>query len=272
MVASHDRPLDDAALVELSDLNHLEANRELARRAGGVVVDEDGLTCWAGAHPLPVLANAVVRTDARVPGELVLERARRFFATHRRGFTVLLCGDADRDLAPVCESAGLVLMGDSPGMVLERRLPDASPPAGVAVRVVETDADAAEFARVNGEAYATYGMPADCAPVILGRLAVMRAPHIVSVLACVDGTAAAAAMVILTHGIGGVYWVGTTPAARGKGLAELCTRIVGNLAFDRGARLVVLQASRMGDPIYRRMGYREVTRYPYYVQFTAPER
>src|SRR5262245_55326045 len=124
MVDSHLRPLDDAMLIELSDLNHLEANRELARRAGGVVHDEDGLTCWAGAHPLPVLANPVVRTDSRMPGTTLLERARRFFATHRRGFTVLLFGDADRDLAPVCESAGLVLMGDSPGMVLERRLPD----------------------------------------------------------------------------------------------------------------------------------------------------
>ncbi len=75
-------------------------------------------------------------------------------------------------------------------------------------------------------------------------------------------------MVILTHGVGGIYWVGTTPAVRGKGLAELVTRAVGNVAFDMGARAVVLQASPMGDPIYRRMGYREVTRYPYYVQFT----
>jgi predicted GNAT family acetyltransferase len=56
------------------------------------------------------------------------------------------------------------------------------------------------------------------------------------------------------------------PDARGKGLAELCTRAVGNLAFDLGARVVVLQASVMGEPVYRRMGYREVTRYPYYLQ------
>jgi ribosomal protein S18 acetylase RimI-like enzyme len=262
---------DEPTLVALSDLNHLEANRELARRGGGTVLDEPGLTCWAGAHPLPVLANAVVRTDARLPGPAVLERARRFFGAHRRGFSVVLFGAADQDLVPVCESAGLVRMGDSPGMVLEARLSDTPPPDGVTLRVVETDADAAEFAGVNGEAYATYGMPPDCAPTVLGRLAVMRAPHIVSVLACVDGTAAAAAMVILTHGIGGVYWVGTTPAARGRGLAALCTRVVGNRAFDMGARAVVLQASVMGEPIYRRMGYREVTRYPYYVQLTAPE-
>jgi ribosomal protein S18 acetylase RimI-like enzyme len=265
-------PFDEATLVELSDLNHLEANRELARRAGGTVLDDAGITCWAGGHPLPVLANAAARTDPTVTGGDLLARARRFFGEHRRGFSVLLLGTADHDLVPLCEAEGLVRMGDLPGMVLEHPLADRAPAADVTVRVVETDADAAAFARVNGEAYATYGMPADCAPAVLGRLAVMRAPHIVSVLACVDGKAAAAAMVILTHGIGGIYWVGTSPAARGKGLAELCTRVVGNRAFDMGARAVVLQASPMGDPIYRRMGYREVTRYPYYVQFNAPER
>ena len=183
---------------------------------------------------------------------------------------MVLSGAADADLRPVCESAGLPLTGESPGMVLEQRLPDATTPAGVTIRTVETDADAREFARVGDEAYRTLGMPEGGALAMLGRLAVLRAPHITSILASVDGTPAAAAMVILSHGVGGIYWVGTTPAARGRGLGELVTRIVGNVAFDLGARCVVLQASAMGEPIYRRMGYREVTRYPCYVQFTPP--
>ncbi|MGH7894555.1 MAG: GNAT family N-acetyltransferase [Candidatus Binatia bacterium] len=262
----------DVALAQLSDLNYVEAYRELSRRAGGVVLDEDGLTCWVGAHPLPVLANGVARIDHRVGPARVLERARAFFGAHRRGFSVILQGERDADLRPVCEAAGLVQMGDSPGMALDHRLGDAVPPSGVDVRRVETIEDAVAFGRVNGEAYATYGMPPGCAEALLGRLEVLLAPHIVGVVARVDGAPAAAAMVILTHGIGGVYWVGTTPAARGKGLAELCTRAVGNVAFDMGARVVVLQASVMGEPIYRRMGYVEVTRYPYYVQLTPPER
>ncbi len=263
--------LDEPTLVSLADLNHHESYRELTRRAGGVVVDEGGLTFWAGAHPLPVLANAVVRTDPRVPAKDVLVRGYRFFLEHRRGFSVLLSGAADADLRPVCESAGLPLTGESPGMVLERRLPDVPTPAGVSIRTVDTDADAREFARVGDESYRTLGMPEGGGLAMLGRLAVLRAPHIVSILASVDGTPTAAAMVILSHGVGGVYWVATTPAARGRGLGELVTRIVGNVAFDLGARAVVLQASPMGEPIYRRMGYREVTRYPCYVQFTPPE-
>src|SRR5215470_777065 len=97
--------IDD--LVALADLNYDEANRELTRRAGGVVLDEDGLTCFAGAHWLPVLMNGVVRTRPDVAPAAVLERARRFFTARDRGFSVILHGEQDRDLAAACEASGL---------------------------------------------------------------------------------------------------------------------------------------------------------------------
>ena len=70
---------------------------------------------------------------------------------------------------------------------------------------------------------------------------------------------------MFSHGIAGIYWVGTVKAARGRGLAEYCVREVGNAAFARGARKVILQASQFGEPVYKRMGYREFTRYPWFI-------
>jgi hypothetical protein len=67
--------------------------------------------------------------------------------------------------------------------------------------------------------------------------------------------------VLLSHGISGVYAVGTIARARGKGLGEAVTRAVTNRAFDQGARAATMQASPMGQPIYRRMGY--MTLYEY---------
>src|SRR5262245_26494542 len=135
--------MDRAALTLLCDLNYAEAYRELSRRAGGTVLDEDGLTCWAGGHPLPVLANGCMRTEGLLAPADVLASARRFFGAQGRGFTIILRGDADADLRPVCEAAGLVQMGDSPGMVLDRRLADAVPPPGIELRRVTTPADVA---------------------------------------------------------------------------------------------------------------------------------
>lgn len=259
-------------LVELSDLNFAEAFRDLSRRAGGVVHDADGLMLYTGGHALPVLANGVMRTGAGLDAVEALARARTFFASHGRGFTVLVRAHADADLAAAAAEAGLVAMGDMPAMVLDHRLADVSPPPGITLARVETGADARAYGEVMSAAYATYGMPVDVMPGLLNSLETVCAPHIVAILARLDGTPVAGAMMVLTHGVAGIYWVGTTPEARGRGLAELCTRAAGNAGFDLGGRIASLQASPMGEPVYRRMGYVEVTRYPYLVQTEPPAR
>lgn len=255
--------------LELCDLNYAEAMRELTRRAGGAVHDEDGLLLFAGAHRLPFLANGVMRTAHMVSATEVLARGDAFFGLRARGYSVMVRAHADQDLHDAAVAAGLHPMGDAPGMVLERRLPDVPLPASVTLRQVESAEDVAAFADVMARAYGTYGMPPDVAPAVLGKLEVHVAPHIVSLLARVDGDPAAGAMVIVTHGVAGVYWVGTVPEARGRGLAELVTRAAGNAGFDQGARIAALQASVMGAPVYRRMGYVDVTNYPLLVRFRS---
>jgi predicted GNAT family acetyltransferase len=74
-------------------------------------------------------------------------------------------------------------------------------------------------------------------------------------------------MLIYSHAIAGIYWVGTVPGARGKGLACACVSAIVNDALQRGAPFVALQASKFGAPVYRRMGFTEFTRYPWYMYF-----
>jgi len=58
--------------------------------------------------------------------------------------------------------------------------------------------------------------------------------------------------------------VGTAKHAERQGLAELCTRRATNIGFERGAKLVTLQASPGGEPIYTRLGYRIYDRLRWY--------
>ena len=51
---------------------------------------------------------------------------------------------------------------------------------------------------------------------------------------------------------------GGASRGRGKGLAAACTVAATNEALRRGAEVVSLQASSMGEDLYRRLGYEEL--------------
>ena len=75
----------------------------------------------------------------------------------------------------------------------------------------------------------------------------------------------AAALLLFNHGIASVYWVGTLLDARGRGHATFLMRNFGNHASDCGVRCIVLQATPLRAPVYRKLGYQEFTRYAWYL-------
>jgi GNAT superfamily N-acetyltransferase len=54
-----------------------------------------------------------------------------------------------------------------------------------------------------------------------------------------------------------VAWVATTDAARGRGLATALMRRSLRDARDRGQRTATLQATKLGAPVYERVGFRD---------------
>jgi GNAT superfamily N-acetyltransferase len=73
----------------------------------------------------------------------------------------------------------------------------------------------------------------------------------------------------------GVYAVGTAPQWRRRGLARsLMLHVLAN-AYRHGARTASLQSTRMGEPLYRSLGFRPVGRYdewvPQHAAATRPE-
>ncbi|MDO5729366.1 MAG: GNAT family N-acetyltransferase [Actinomycetaceae bacterium] len=63
------------------------------------------------------------------------------------------------------------------------------------------------------------------------------------------------------HQTAGLYYISTDPDYRGQGLAkDLCTTLT-NHGFELGAREVILQASTLGEFVYKHLGYTEIGRY-----------
>ena len=265
--------MTDPEMAELGHANLVAFWRESSRWGEeGQVREESGVLVFATGSWIPINCNGVFRLDPGVTAKEAVAQADEFFSQLGRGYSVKIRDSGeDDDLRAACEEAGLVPFGaGGPEMVLEARAIDVAPPPGVELRVVGSESEVGDFALVNGAAYSTYGMPLDQVAAVFSRPAsVLSCAELISVVAYRAGQPVSAAQAFLSHGIAGIYWVGTVEAARGQGLGEAVTRAVGNLACDRGARLLSLQASPMGEPIYRRMGYRELYRYENWVRWSA---
>ena len=78
-------------------------------------------------------------------------------------------------------------------------------------------------------------------------------------LAQANGTPSACAAACDTDGDCGIFLVATLPGARGRGLAgTLVSRAL--LDARRGCTTSTLQATKMGEPVYERLGYRTLGR------------
>lgn len=171
--------------------------------------------------------------------------------------------DADIDITMA--AAGHVPSSDSPEMVLETPVALPSAPPGIELQEVKTGAQRADFLTAVASAFQTLGVAEETWHAVYPDLRSLTAPHIVAVVAYVEGAPAAGAMMYLSHGVAEVIHVGVHPAYRRRGLSELVTRAVTHEGFQRGARLASLQASPMGEGVYRRIGYREIARYRWYL-------
>jgi ribosomal protein S18 acetylase RimI-like enzyme len=81
-----------------------------------------------------------------------------------------------------------------------------------------------------------------------------------------DGTPGATSALVLDSGVAGIYAVATIPEARHKGIGSIMTVLPLLEARQLGYRVGVLQASPMGYPIYRKIGFKDVCTYRLYVQ------
>jgi GNAT superfamily N-acetyltransferase len=114
------------------------------------------------------------------------------------------------------------------------------------------------------------GFPAEITRRLMSSPERMRRPVWHAAIVSHEGVDRGAAALLFSHGIAGLYWVGTLPDARKQGVATTLVHWLTNFAFDNGARAVTLQASEAGAPVYRRLGFTEFTRYPMYVLLREP--
>jgi hypothetical protein len=259
--------MNEFELLKLADLNLIEFWRESAKWIPDTEIFEKHETVFidsGSSFPgCSLVFNLSEKTDEQ-PSDF-LERARAFFSGRKKGFSLLLRGHRDQDIIQYCKEHNIFLVGEQPGMVLDGKVNDTGIPAGAELRWVNDAEGLRVFREVVAEAYLDLAFPREVSEDYFTHSERVLSPFSVLAVIYLNGEPSCAAMAMLSHGIAGVYWVGTRKKARGKGLAQYCVRKVSNAAFELGARKVVLQASKFGAPVYPKIGYRTFTAYPHFV-------
>lgn len=247
---------------DLADANLLESIREHARwQLPCELVEEEGVLMVAGVTSFPgAYKNCVARVDPRVPASEVVARAKDFFRSRNRGFTVFARASRDEDLEKYMTEGGFVQRADSPCMLVDAPVPVPALAAGLRVEKFSDERHIKDAATVNTEAYLALGLPAAETQAMFMDAARVAARGLTGCVVYRDGQPLATALAIKSPGGAGVYWVGTANQAQRMGLASVCTGLVTNAGFANGASVVTLQASPFGEPVYRRLGYRTYDR------------
>jgi hypothetical protein len=258
----------------LGHRNLVAFNRAVTRWGSrGALEEESGAVLCASGTWIPVVANGAYRTDDALDGAELVTRAEAFFGGLSRGFTIKVRDTGeDDDLRRACEAAGMEAFGNPvPEMILHSPLPEAAAIDAIAVRMVDDEAGVRDFIAVNAEAYGTYGMPAEVLSDLFDETALLvEDPTAHIVVASREGEPIATAMTYESDGVASLQWVGTVPTARTAGLGALVTIRATNLAFEHGASSCTLQASPMGEPLYRRLGYETIYHYGEFVRWPKP--
>jgi len=144
-----------------------------------------------------------------------------------------------------------------PGMVL--RPAELAIVPGPDLEIERVD-DLPGLAAAGSIAAAGFGVPEEhVAALFTPRIAAM--PGVSIYLARAGGRPVSTATVWVGDGTAGVFNVATPPDDRGRGYGRAVTTHAIREGFGSGADLAWLQASPLGAPVYRAMGFRQVETY-----------
>jgi ribosomal protein S18 acetylase RimI-like enzyme len=254
--------LDATELLALMDLNMTAVYAADTRATpGGEVVETSGLFMCRTPHGTVGTNMAIVTGSIDVA--TVRRLCREMYGADGTPFSVWTREHVDAALARELEADGFLPIHREPGMVLLPEAWERAPvPPDAEVRAVH---DAEEYGRVAAAAFGVYGVPDASVTEHFETAASVSGPETQAYLAYRDGRAVAGAILYMAHGVGGIGWVATLPAEFGRGYGRAVTRAVIEDGFARGARFMNLQASPMGELMYRRMGFTTPTHYRWFL-------
>lgn len=195
--------------------------------------------------------------------EEMLERANVFFEELNLDYIIWVRDHADFKLEELLKENGLKpnRIPGSAVMIIEEKIKEAELLKNFRVEKVVDRFHINDFGKVVKQAFDK------TQPLINQMLKTEETlidDNIVAFVVYDENKPVSAVMTVFTEDTAGIYWVATVEQARGKGLGSFVTQIATNIGFNRGKNLVILQASELGESVYKKLGFQTITRYRTY--------
>jgi len=242
-------------LIEAADKNFIGSYRKLVEHSpGGEAREFGGVYAFVTDLPIGMFNGCIVSRPAAFED---VTAALDWVAARDVPYRLWVHEELTDGLAQSVRERGMERHAWLiPQMVLEQppELPASAP--GVTVRSVEDGRSLDEYRQV----YVEDGTSENVARRLFSD-SFAADPDVELMLASLDGRAVGTSLAIRTDEIAGVYAVATLSDARRRGVGTAATWAAVAAGRAWGCDTVVLQASEMGFPVYRAMGFRTVVRY-----------
>lgn len=226
---------------------------------GGLIREGAGTFAFVTGLPVPMFNGCLVTNPDRVCGVgTILGWLAELGVPH----TLWVPAPVPTELEAMAVEHGLAREPHPyPGMLLNPIPPIPTPPPGVVVEPVD-GTSLAQFSEV----VTAVGLGAATAAHLTAPSFVDR-EDVDLFLGYLDGSPVGTSVAVSSARAGGVVNVLTREEARGRGVGTAMTWAAVQAGAARGHDSAVLQATVMGLPVYRAMGFETVTEY---VEFVGP--
>ncbi len=259
----------------MTGFHAMEANlrqsfRVLAQgRPKADIVELDGVSIASLGAAFQMFNAAFLSRDVSGMDDLEnrLHAARQIFDSRRMSWSFWICDEwlprtVRRDLVRVCESFGMRAVTEMPGMVADSvrdagRFSLRSRPAPeFDIRRADTERTMSDFRAVGS---ACFHVPPAWFNEVFDNTIPSR--EFRCWVGYREGRPVATAATVAAHDVIGLYNVAAIPGEQKKGYGEAITRYaIGEAANESGFGRVILQSTWQGERLYRKLGFREVSR------------
>jgi ribosomal protein S18 acetylase RimI-like enzyme len=191
------------------------------------------------------------------------EAVAYFRSSDVHSFTWWLAPDLEpTSWAGYLEPHGFLFDDNTPGMAMDLADLPAKRNGALTIRRVEDRPALAEYVRTMLQGFGIPETEAATLTAVFEDLGLdLPIRHYLGLL---NDRPVATVALVLGAGVAGIYNVATLPEARGRGIGSAMTLAPLYEARDMGYQAGILQSSKMGYGVYRRLGFREVGRVKHY--------